>query len=87
MADGAGAITLRRSYDSFGALSAVEGAGSTVYGFAGEEQDATTGNVYLRARTYNPAVGRFLQQDSELGTPFQPNTLHRYAYALNNSLK
>ena len=82
--DAAGAVTLRRSYDPFGALSAVEGAGSTAYGFAGEEQDATTGNVYLRARTYNPAVGRFLQQDSLLGMPFQPNSLHRYTYAFNN---
>ncbi|MCP4427967.1 MAG: hypothetical protein GY803_26070, partial [Chloroflexi bacterium] len=29
-------------------------------------------------------TGRFLQQDSVLGTPAQPRTLHRYAYSFNN---
>ncbi|MCP4422038.1 MAG: hypothetical protein GY805_35945, partial [Chloroflexi bacterium] len=38
----------------------------------------------LRARTYNPSNGRFLQQDSVLGSPNQPRTLHRYAYSFNN---
>jgi RHS repeat-associated protein len=82
-ADATGAVTLRRGYDPFGSLRTTEGIGSA-YGFAGEEQEAGSGNVYLRARTYHPATGRFLQPDSLLGTPARPQTLHRYAYAFNN---
>ncbi|MCQ3979335.1 MAG: hypothetical protein DPW09_38435, partial [Anaerolineae bacterium] len=38
----------------------------------------------LRARTYNPATGRFLQSDPVMGSPADPRTLHHYAYAFNN---
>lgn len=51
------------------------------------QQDAESGLVYLRARHYDPAAGRFLQPDSYLGRPDAPATLHRYAYVLNNPLR
>lgn len=84
IADAQGAVTLARSYDPFGGLLASDGPASSAYGFAGEEQDPATEHLYLRARTYNPANGRFLQQDSVLGQTNQPRTLHRYTYAFNN---
>src|SRR5207249_2116528 len=33
------------------------------FGYTGEQADSETGLVYLRARHYDPATGRFLQQD------------------------
>jgi len=43
--------------------------------------------VYLWARHYQPALGRFLQRDSFPGIPSSPQSLHKYTYAHNNALK
>lgn len=84
--DAQGQLQLTQRFDPFGGLierSSVGGPRSA-YGFAGEEQDPTSGQLFLRARTYNPSTGRFLQPDSVLGSPAEPRTLHHYAYAFNN---
>jgi RHS repeat-associated protein len=54
------------------------------FGVTGELQAGQTGLVYLRARWYDPAQGRFLQRDSFTGGPTRPQSLNRYAYAENN---
>lgn len=84
--DAAGNVTLGQHFDPFGGLMASGGSGTSAFGFAGEEQDPLTGLVYLRARTYDPTTGRFLQQDSVFGDPSQPRTLNRYTYAFNSPL-
>lgn len=86
IADASGQIIGDRDFDPFGGLLAATGSATSNYGFAGEQQDPLTGYLYMRARTYNPASGRFLQQDSVLGDLSQPRTLHRYAYAFNNPI-
>ena len=85
LTDPQGHVVLAQHFDPFGAPTIVNRKSEIVnrYGFAGEEQDAG-GHVFLRARTYNPETGRFLQSDPVLGTPDQPRTLHHYAYAFNN---
>ena len=70
----------------FGNVLASFGPATSNYGFAGEEQDSESGHLFLRARTYNPETGRFLQQDSVLGLTGVPQTLHRYTYAFNNPI-
>ena len=82
--DGQGVVTVGRHYDPFGGILMAQGTGRSAYGFAGEEQDTDTEQLFLRARTYNPSTGRFLQQDDVLGTANQPRTLHRYTYSFNN---
>jgi len=47
------------------------------YGFTGRAYDPESGLYYYRARTYDPAVGRFLQSDS-LG--FAAGDTNLYAY-------
>src|SRR5690606_19315717 len=46
--------------------------------------DSSDGTVYLRARHYLPALGRFLQRDSFGGYANAGQTLNRYAYSGNN---
>ena len=47
----------------------------------GEQFDANLNQVYLRARYYDPGVGRFAQQDTWMGNNSDPITLHKYLYA------
>jgi RHS repeat-associated protein len=84
LTDGTGNLLLSRSYDAFGNLRHSSGAGATRLGFTGELQDQMTGLVYLRARHYHPALGRFLQRDSFAGFQQRPQSLNRYAYTENN---
>ncbi len=65
-----------KSYDTFGARTAPATAGR--YGYTGEEVDTETGLVYLRARYYDPALGRFISPDPFLGRLAEPSTQNRY---------
>lgn len=47
--------------------------------YTGQQYDQETGQYYLRARYYNPVVGRFLQEDTYRG-----DGLNLYAYCANN---
>lgn len=57
-----GAVTLARSYEPFGKQLSAAGNPLTRYGYTGEWTDPTN-LVYLRARYYDPATGRFLSKD------------------------
>jgi RHS repeat-associated protein len=84
LTDAGGATTLRQSFDAFGVTRHASGTGWTTLGFAGERANPADGTVYLRARHYRPALGRFLQRDSYAGDAGRPQSLNRYAYAENN---
>jgi RHS repeat-associated protein len=83
LTDAAGVVTLGRDFEPFGGGMASAGYGTTTFGFAGEQQDPT-GLIFLRARTYEPATGRFLTKDPFPGLAALPTTLHSYQCALNN---
>ena len=77
--DNTGATTGTQSFTAFGEQL----TGSGTFGFAGEQQDPT-GLQHLRARQYNPALGRFTTVD-----PIQPGApgttgYNLYAYSGNN---
>ena len=42
--------------------------------------------VYLRARYYQPAVGRFLTRDTYTGEADEPLSLHFYTYCENDGV-
>ncbi|WP_028543250.1 RHS repeat-associated core domain-containing protein [Paenibacillus taiwanensis] len=54
--------------------------------YSGEYWDKTTGLQYLRARWYDPSMGRFINEDTYEGKMTSPETLNRYAYVVNNPL-
>jgi RHS repeat-associated protein len=61
-----GAVTYAASYDPYGVVTQSGGASNTEYGFTGESQGTygdSTQLIFLRARWYNPADGRFLTKD------------------------
>jgi RHS repeat-associated protein len=85
MVDPSAAVTLARSYDPFGNVLEQVGAGQSSFGYTGEQTDPT-GLVFLRARYYNPAVGRFLTADSVVPDPLSSGGWNRYAYVGNNPI-
>jgi len=77
------------AYDAWGAP---EGGGhaSTAgnrFRFTGEELDDFTDLYYLRARWYDPSMGRFLSRDPFGGVLRQPMSSNRYLYVLNDPLR
>ena len=76
-------------YDAFGAQTSASMTSSSYshYGYTGEEYDDETGLVYLRARYYDPSLGRFISADPFLGKMAEPVTQNRYVYVKNNPLR
>ena len=78
-------VMLTKSYQPFGEVQTSTGSGTSIFGYAGEARDAT-GLIFLRARYYHPAIGRFFVRDSWPGSYQMPGTLHPYLYGLNNPI-
>jgi RHS repeat-associated protein len=72
------------TYALFGELLAAQGTRSSALQYTGEQKDVDTGLVYLRARWYDSATGRFTTRDPFPGFVVLPQTLHPYVYVNNN---
>jgi len=55
--------------------------------FTGQREEMSLGFYDYAARPYDPALGRFLQADTLVPDPGNPQSLNRYAYTLNNPLR
>ena len=80
MSNSAGASVATYNYDAFGAVRNSTGVSST-FKFAGEQSDDEVGLIYLRARYYDFATGRFLARDPLPGTVEDPLSLTPYIYS------
>lgn len=87
LADRSGHI-VSYTYDSFGKLikESGESDNNNHFLFQGQYFDEETGLYYMRARYYDPNIGRFISKDPFLGYDIQPSTLNGYTYALDNPL-
>ncbi len=83
MTDDSGAVTDTMDYDAWGNLLERSGTTPCDYGLHGEYADPATNLVYLRARWYEPATGRFVSMDAFEGIPEEPMTLNKY-FAFGN---
>lgn len=83
LTDAGGGLIGRIEYSAFGSVDALPPMASG-FGFTGAWHDAASGLVYLHARWYDPAVGRFISPDPWLGTLWNPVSLNRYVYAAND---
>ena len=66
-------------YDAFGIIRGRDERIHNRILYTGQQHDQVTRQYYLRARYYNPVVGRFLQEDVYRG-----DGLNLYAYCENN---
>ena len=81
-----GAVIASYTYGAFGNQRLMKGSSDNAFKFTGEQTDDETGLIYLRARYYDPSVGRFISKDPFEGFDTQPQTLNRYPYAQNRPL-
>jgi RHS repeat-associated protein len=78
LADNTGAIINHIDYDAFGAVVAESAPGvGDRFKFTGRELDEATGLQYHRARHYDPAAGRWTQEDP-IGFAAGDANLYRY---------
>lgn len=76
-----GAVKNTYNYDAFGIITQSEELIKNRFTYVGEQYDSLTGNYYLRARYYNPTIGRFIQED-----PYRGDGLNLYTYVANNPI-
>jgi len=81
LTDTSGAITDSIDYSAFGEEIGRSGTTEVEHLYRGEAFDPNVGFYYLRARWMDPAVGRFVTQDSFVGFSMDPQSLHKYSYA------
>ncbi len=74
-----GNICNQYEYDVFGRFTTKEETIQNRFCYTGEQYDPITSQYYLRARFYNPVIGRFLNEDTYYG-----DGLNLYAYCHNN---
>jgi RHS repeat-associated protein len=87
LADQTGSITERSVYDAVGTLRHAQIQPQTGYLYTGQQFDAATCLYSLRARYYQPGVGRFLSRDTYPVVIDDPRELGRYGYVGNNPIQ
>ncbi|MHB8064410.1 MAG: RHS repeat-associated core domain-containing protein, partial [Ruminiclostridium sp.] len=71
-------------YDAFGNTTNYTEKVQNRFQYAGEQFDKVTGQYYLRARYYEPTVGRFTTEDTYRGSVNDTMSLNLYSYCENN---
>src|SRR5207237_7305426 len=91
LADGSGAGVASFQYDGFGNIRGASGPAQAApagtggdFRFQGVWLESATGLYHMRAREYDPRVGRFLSRDPVEPDLHRPETLNLYAFAGGN---
>jgi len=87
MTNDAGADVAGYEYDAFGAVRSQTGGAGNSFTFTREQMDDEIDLMFLRARYYDPRVGRFVNRDSFAGYRTSIQSMNRYAYARNNPVR
>ena len=66
--NGSGVTVMVYEYDAFGNEKNISDTDTNPFRYCGEYYDTATQKYFLRARWYDPAAGRFTQQDSWTAT-------------------
>ncbi|MSP13297.1 MAG: RHS repeat-associated core domain-containing protein, partial [Chloroflexi bacterium] len=82
------AVTVTQSYSPWGAIRpGPNNALTTDYTYTGQKWDASPGLMFYGSRYYDSSLGRFLQPDTIVPEPGNPQSLNRYTYVDNNPLR
>jgi RHS repeat-associated protein len=91
LTDSRGGLEARYEYSAWGQTvrppSSANFDGRDTFRFTGQAVDAEDDLYYLRARYYDPSVGRFLTADRQFGLARVPISQNRYSYAYNNPVR
>jgi len=87
LTDAEGNVTKTYTYDAFGVEKNIDSSDTNAFRYCGEYYDTETGTIYLRARYYNPSIGRFISRDSYAGKASDPLSLNLYTYCRNNPIR
>ena len=87
MTDVSGNSVETSEYLPYGGNRDQSGTSVSDYKFTDQELDTSTGLYNYDARLYDPVVGRFVSADSIVPDIYDPRSLNRYSYCLNNPLK
>ncbi len=85
--DASGNVLENIAYNAFGQTTKQIGGDYAHYAYAGQEYDSELGLYHMGARLYAPAMGRFITSDPFIPDPYNPQSLNRYAYVMNNPLR
>ena len=86
LTDTAGDLVKSYDYDAFGNEKAPDPNDTNLFRYCGEYFDKETGTIYLRARYYDPEIGRFITEDSVWGKDADPLSLNFYTYCGNDPI-
>lgn len=84
--DASGTELNRYDYNVWGTVTSKQEQMSNPFKYTGEIMDDESGLIYLRARYFNPAIGRFINEDTYEGNVTNPLSLNIYTYVTNNPL-
>ena len=87
MTDESGNVVNEYTYDPWGNILSENETVENPIKYAGEYYDEELDMYYLRARYYDPNVGRFTSLDIEEGEISNPLDMNRYVYCRNNPIK
>jgi len=74
-------------YKPYGDTRYNPGSQKTNYRFTGQRWDQGHGLYWYNSRWYDPLIGRFMQADTIVPQPGNPQALNRYSYVLGNPLR
>jgi len=85
VSDAAGQAVGRVQYDPYGeVLTSTLPVTLTERLFTGQRFDSSSGLYYYNARYYDPHLGRFIQPDTLVPDPLNPQAWNRFSYVYNN---
>lgn len=86
LTDESGKVIKTYEYDSFGNEVNPDRKDENPFRYCGEYYDKETDAIYLRARYYQPYLGRFLTRDTYTGDEEDSLSLHLYTYCGNDGV-
>ena len=82
-----GAKKAELRYKAWGENRYTSGSTPTTYRYTGQREESAIGLYFYRGRWYDVVLGRFVQADTIVPNPANPQSLNRYSYVLNNPLR
>jgi RHS repeat-associated protein len=86
LTDGSGNIVVSYYYDAFGNITEQTGSNKNPIKYARYHHDEESDLYYLQSRFYDPAIARFIQEDTYRGNKADPLSLNRYTYCNNEPM-